>query len=190
MQYVSSQNKKRSLEWSYFRDLNDLGDEYENVIFEKIEQSLKKIEYMKKFVANPKGIIHMEGKPGTGKTYCALGMCELFTRTDSSITFITQHNLASQWVRLKGTDFENRLKNVTFLVVDDFGTGEIPDKFMTFFLDLINSRMQWKRRGTVITTNLQENELSEICGEALADRLRTAQHFMFNNESRRSKQIL
>ena len=75
-------------------------------------------------------------------------------------------------------------------MIDDFGTGEIPEKFMTFFLDLINSRMQWRRKGTVITTNLPNDELAKVCSEALANRLRTAQYFIFNNDSRRSKQIL
>ncbi len=182
--------KQRSLLWQSFTELNDLGDEYENVVFEKIEQSQGKIDYMKKFVANPHGIIHMQGKPGTGKTYSALGMCELFTRTDKSAIFIKQEKLANQWVNNKDVDFINKFKSVTLLVIDDFGTGIIPDKFMTFFLDLIDSRMQWKRKGTVITTNLQEDKLSVLCGDALTDRLRTAQYFIFNDDSRRSKQVL
>jgi DNA replication protein DnaC len=75
------------------------------------------------------------------------------------------------------------------LIVDDFGTNEPSDKFMGFFMDLINSRMQWEKRGTVITTNLDEKKLGQFCGDALSDRLNTGTLLIFEGKTRRREII-
>ncbi len=86
--------------------------------------------------------------------------------------------------------FLSSLKTCKLLVIDDFGTGDIPENFMTFFMDLINTRTQWTDRGTIITTNLDNKTLGIKCGEALANRLTTGQQFKFEGASRRNKVIL
>jgi DNA replication protein DnaC len=75
-------------------------------------------------------------------------------------------------------------------VIDDFGTAEMSPGFMSFFMDLINTRMQWSNRGTIITTNLNDTKFSEYCGEALADRINTGQLFEFKGKSKRVKKPL
>ncbi len=186
--------RKRALEWPLFCEMNGIGDMHHGVKFEKIEQSTGKIDYLHKFANKPVGIIFMQGIPGTGKTYASMAVCEYFTRQCSSCIFITQKQMLGNWVEAIKSDKSNifiqQLTNSNLLVVDDFGTGEIPPGFMGFFLDLINTRMQWSDRGTIISTNLSDEKFMSFCGEALCDRINTGQHFVFNEEKRRKQTIL
>lgn len=179
---------KRELLWPEFCEINGIGDVHHGLIFESVEQAARKIEFMKKWCEKPHSIVHMQGARGTGKTYAAMGMCELFTRRDYSCRFMRQTELRDKWLD-KSPDFM-QVYSCKLLVIDDFGTGELPPKFMDFFMTLIDKRMQWTDRGTVITTNLSEEQFSEYCGDALADRIHTGQlmEFMGTN-SRRKKAI-
>lgn len=182
---------RRAILWPLFCELNGIGDLDHGVSFEKVEQSEAKIAYMRKFALAPQGIIVMQGSKGTGKTYAAMAICELFTRARESAMFITQRQLMSSWLEtfkdVGCTNFIERLKNKELLVIDDFGTSEISDKFMAFFFDLIDHRMKWSSKGTIITTNLDDEKLSDFCGEALTSRLNTGQYFEFKDKDRRKK---
>lgn len=185
---------RRALEWPKFCEINGLGDVNHDIKFENIEQSDGKISYMLKFVATPRGILHMQGEPGTGKTYAALAMCELYTRTSTSCIFTTQKQMSNNWLATFNLDvyssYIDRVTNCNLLVVDDFGTADIASGFMAFFMDLINSRLQWTNRGTVITTNLQAKPFALYCGDALTDRINTGQLFEFKGKTRRPRNIL
>lgn len=180
---------KRALEWSSACEIWGLGDKSHDISFEKIEQSQAKINFMREFVAKPSGIILMMGNRGGGKTYASLGMLEMFTRKSSSCKFMKIKDLFDEWQRWNKqdsyNDLLNRLVNVSFLVLDDFAIREPSPAFMEFFLQLLDKRFDWKGRGTIITTNLDEENLSRICGETLMDRLKCAQIFVFEEGSRR-----
>lgn len=185
---------KRSLEWPLFCELNDIGDLDYGVNFEQIDQSQAKIDYLRKFSETPRGIILMEGGPGTGKTYASMALCELFTRTNPSCLFYTAKRLMQDWVESTKGDplgkFRDKVMLPSLLIVDDFGTGEPSQKFMEFFMELINVRIQWSNRGTVITTNLNPGDFSRFCGNALSDRINMGQKFEFKTKSRRKQSIL
>lgn len=185
---------QRAIVWALFAELNGIGDEYHDVLFENVNQSSGKIDYMRKFVQSPRGFIVMEGEKGTGKSYSAMAICELFTRTRTSAMFMTQRQMMTQWLETFKSDgcthFIEKVTTKELLVIDDFGTCEISPGFMAFFMDLVNTRMQWKNRGTVLTTNLNDEKLSDYCGDALMDRLNTGQKFLFKGKTRREKTIL
>lgn len=184
---------KRSLLWPLFCEYNGIGDLHHGLNFESVEQSVPKIEFMKEFCAHPSGIVHMQGKKGTGKTYCAMAMCQLFTRTDASCRFMTQTDLKDKWLAVvRGDDphFTEKILTCKLLVIDDFGIGDVSPAFMAFFMTVIDKRMQWSDRGTVITTNLTDDKFSEYCGEPLSDRIKTGQLMEFlGTKSRRKKAI-
>lgn len=184
----------RALEWPKFCEIHGIGDIHYDVKFENIDQSQGKISYMLKFVATPRGILHMQGEPGTGKTYAAMAMCELFTRKETSCIFTTQKQMSNNWLETFNRDrFSNYIERVTvcnLLVIDDFGTADIAPGFMAFFMDLINSRLQWTNRGTVITTNLIATDFAKYCGDALSDRINTGQLFEFKGKTRRKPTVL
>lgn len=184
----------RALEWPLFCEINGLGDINHEVKFENVDQSQGKISYMLKFVATPRGILHMQGEPGTGKTFAALAMCELYTRKDSSCIFTTQKQMSNQWLETFNKDrYNNYIERITeckLLVIDDFGTADVAAGFMAFFMDLLNSRLQWTTRGTVITTNLKADKFALYCGDALSDRINTGQLFEFKGKTRRKPNVL
>lgn len=184
---------RRALEWPLFCEISGIGDEYHDVKFEDIQQSKGKLDYMIKFARTPKGIILMTGDPGTGKTYACLGICEYFTRRWADCIFLSQKRMARLWLAGINNPYDNfldKLIRTPLLVIDDFATGEPNPKFLEFFMEVINSRIQWKERGTVITTNLDSNKFANFCGEALADRINTGQIMQFDGGSRRKKTIL
>jgi hypothetical protein len=184
----------RAREWRLFCELNGIGDLHYDVKFEKIEQSEGKIDYLLKFANKPNGIIFMQGTYGAGKTYASMGVCELFTRKSTSAIFTTQKKMLDDWLdtfkKESVSNYKERVSTCSLLVIDDFGTGEPPPGFMGFLLELINTRIQWTDRGTIISTNLNDDKFSEYCGQALNDRIGTGQTFVFTNASRRQKVIL
>lgn len=184
----------RAILWPLFCEINGIGDKYHDVVFENVDQSEGKISYMLKFSVTPKGILLMRGDTGTGKTYSAMAICELYTRNGYSCIFTTAKNMSTKWHETfkddKFNDYIYKITNTELLVIDDFGTSKPPDGFLGFFMELINSRCQWKKRGTVITSNLNIKTFNEYCGDALADRIMTGQQFEFIGNSRREKTIL
>ncbi len=182
---------KRAILWASWCEINAIGDLHHDVTFEGIQQSAAKVTFLSKFASNPQGIILMMGKPGTGKTYACLGTCELFTRKSPYAIFITQRNLLKWWAEAEKHDkFINSLNTISLLVIDDFGTGEINHSFMAYLMDLLNTRLQWSNRGTIINTNLDIKKFNDFCGQALSDRIMTGQQFDFTGETRRKKTIL
>jgi len=185
---------KRSLEWALFCEINGIGDVHHEVKFEKIDQSSGKIEYLLKFCSKPQGIIFMQGTAGSGKTYACMGVCEFYTRKHISCMFSTQRQMMVSWMTSsqpgKFSNYVDRVTTCNLLVVDDFGTGDVSPGFMSFFMDLVNTRMQWSDRGTIITTNLPDKEFASYCGAALNDRIKTGQKFVFNEKTRRKPIVL
>ena len=187
--------KKRAVEWPLFCEINGIGDIHHDVKFESIDQAAAKVSYLLKFSIQPRGIILMRGLTGTGKSYCAMATCEIFTRKSTSAMYTSQRNLATQWLdtfKNKGqlNNFIDKVTNCELLVIDDFGTGELPAGFMGFFMELVDKRMQWTNRGTIITTNLDGKTFDDYCGTALSDRILTAQIFEFKGKTKRTKTIL
>jgi hypothetical protein len=185
---------QRALEWPLFCEIHGIGDGNLNVKFEDVNLPPAQLDYLRKFAATPKNILVMQGDFGTGKTFAALGACEMFTRKSTSAIFLTQKELVKKWLETFNSKelntFIQKITTTTLLVVDDFGTGEMTPAFLSFFMDLINSRMQWTNRGTIITTNLNDDKIGEFCGDAFVDRLLTGQFFEFTGPSKRKKNIL
>lgn len=181
-------HQRRATEWALFCEMNGVGDTHHNVKFEMIEQSPGIVNYLTGFSKKPAGIVLMQGPSGSGKTYASMASCEYFTRVNPSCIFSTQDVMSKKWLE-RHPNYEHQIEHANLLVVDDFGTGEIPEKFMRFFLSLINNRIQWTDRGTIITTNLDDNRILDVCGEALSSRLQAGQKLTFKGEDRRKKPI-
>ncbi len=185
---------RRALEWPVMCELSGIGDRFHDVRFESIRQSTARMDYMLKFGVNPSSILFMWGTPGSGKTYAAMGICELFTRHDLSVIFTSQKNMASKWLETfdgdKSNNYIEKVTGVRLLVIDDLGIGELTDKFKEFLMELISSRQQWKNRGTIITTNLDPKSLIKMFGQPFSQRINMGMEFEFKEETRRRKMIL
>lgn len=180
--------------WPLFCEINGIGDIYHAIKFQDIDQSPQKIQYLRKFVEKPCGLIFMQGTPGSGKTFAALATCELYTQKETSCLFTTHKNMHTKWTESFKDDrlnnYIDKLKNVSLLVIDDLGTAESSPSFSSFFMDILDYRLQWTTKGTIITTNLRDKALSAYCGDSLMDRLKTGQLFDFKHQSRRNKKVL
>lgn len=191
---MSPPKVQRALVWPLFCEINGIGDLHHDVKFENLDQDTAKVSYMLKFATTPRNILFMRGNPGTGKTYAAMAICELYTRKDTSCIFTTQKQMSNNWLETfkaeRNSNYIERVSNTFLLVIDDFGTAEMPPGFLSFFMDLINTRMQWSNRGTIITTNLNAKNFMAICGEALSDRIMTGMIFVYDDKTRRKKNIL
>jgi|SRR5579859_147512 len=180
---------KRALPWPVLCEISGIGDRHHNVRYEEIKQPKEKLGVIMGFLKNDRPTLLMMGNPGSGKTYAAMGLCEFHTRRSSSCVFLTQKQLMDKWVtsfKDPTSQFVERVYTCELLVIDDFGTlSKPPDGFMSFFMDMINSRMQWVKRKTIITTNLKAGDLAKVCGDSLVDRLKKADMVMCNEPSRR-----
>jgi DNA replication protein DnaC len=185
---------RRALEWDLFCELTGIGDRFHDLRFESIRQSTARMDYMLKFGANPSSILFMHGSSGSGKTYAAMGICELFTRYDVSVIFTSQRNMYTKWLETFNGDTSNnyiqKVTQIRLLVIDDLGIGELTDKFKEFLMELVNSRQQWTNRGTVITTNLDPKTLIKMFGQPFSQRINMGMEFEFKEETRRKKMIL
>lgn len=188
-QVITPTKVQRAIEWSVFAEINGIGNLHHDIKFEDVDQSDAKRSYMLKFVSQPQGIIFMQGEAGLGKSFASMAMCEMFTRRNTSCIFTTQRKMTNDWLETfqRFTNYVEKVNNCALLVIDDFGTAELPPGFLSFFMDLINTRMQWNNRGTVITTNLDDKKFGEFCGDALIDRINTGQKFKFEGKTRRIK---
>lgn len=185
---------KRALEWKEFCDYYELGDRYYDIKFENIKQNKTRIEYLLKFCNTPKGVILMQGDTGSGKSYAALGTCELYTRNSRECQYFSNSSLMSEWLKSYQNgylgDVKKKVIETPFLVVDDFGTNTPTPGFLDFFMEVMDKRLQWSNRGTIITTNLSDEDFSRFCGEALTDRIMTGLTMEFKGTTRREKQKL
>jgi hypothetical protein len=184
----------RAILWPIWCQINGIGDSNHDVTFETIHQNADRVSFMLKFCSAPRGILLMQGTQGAGKTYAALGMCELFTRKNTSCIFGTQKQIFDRWSSSYrencNSEYGRQMREVSFLVIDDFGVGESTAPFMTFIMDLINTRMQWKSRGTIITTNIDDDRMLKLTSPAFVDRVNTGQKFIFKEKSRRKPTVL
>ena len=175
--------KKEGMDWLIFCETFELGDFHQSVRFEEIDQPAKNLMLFRKFVSKPSNILIFSGDSDSGKTYAALGMAELFTRSSKSCCFYTFETLCRMWQEEKNFLF-NRLTKTEFLILDDFGQRPPPDGFMTFIFDVINNRTSWSNKGTLITTNLSPDGIANYCGTALTNRFKAGTLLLFKSEGR------
>ena len=183
--------KKRSMEWSEFCDKSQLGNRCHEICFENLDQSKSKIDFMYSFAKSPNGILVLQGTPGTGKSYSALAICELFTRDNVSCSYLTQSQLMDKWIFSfkDGKSCKDSFQNVDLLVLDEFGGREPSSGFLEFFMEILSYRLQCKNKGTIIVTNLGEKHFAAFCKDALSDRINTGQYLIFEGKSRRKPVI-
>jgi DNA replication protein DnaC len=184
-----NENTVRTGYWLKWLEEQGLGDAWKN-LSGKIEQSKVVVAALHSFAIRPSKVMIMCGKPGTGKTYCALKIAAYYLQWRSDALFFTSASLKEKWLQAQRDDslghFMHRLREYGLLIIDDFGQKEPTPGFMEMLFDLLNSRLQWSDRGTVLTSNMSPEALLMSVGEAMSDRLRGQQWLLFNGESKRS----
>lgn len=176
--------------WEAFRERNGIGDKWQDMSG-KLEQSEAVVRELAGMATRPSGILILQGKPGTGKTFASMRVLEWYTRDRSDALFWTGAGLKGAWlegIRGEGLfELTKRCKEYKLLVIDDFGQGEPSPGFMEWLFEVLNARLGWSDRGTILSTNLEPSALMRLCGEALADRLRVEKWLKFEGASRRKR---
>lgn len=132
---------------------------------------------LKKQSQNLKSFIIFQGKFQKGKTYSACALLEEYRKNDGINGYFKNfEELFFDWKSLMSEGkAENALLEfyyrVEFLVIDDFGVKKPTEAFLDFAYSIINKRCSDSNLGTLITTNLTNNELKDIYGARILSRL-------------------
>jgi DNA replication protein DnaC len=164
-----------------------------NEIDQKSPQQMEKIL---SFSKNPKGFLLLAGANGTGKSFVARAIYDIYSTFKlpyydmDEAFFINQSDLNERWLQAKhdSSSFElsSRLKQTKLLVLDDLGTKTPTDTFGDFLYGIIDARWNHKSSlGTIITTNMTGIITRERFGDAILSRISSGIVIRFEGDDRR-----
>jgi len=167
---------------------------------EELDQPEELKAKFKDFTVRPKGFVLLAGGNGTGKTTSAEAMYQnarirLENPQHDAKMFFNQTDLNMRWesdrVQWGSTLYLcERLCNVKLLVLDDLGTRTPSEAFKDFIYVVIEKRERNKNtHGTIITTNMNANQMRDKFGDAICSRAASGQVFRFEGRDRRFKEF-
>lgn len=164
---------------------------YHQASFEKLERNPSTsvvIEALEAWIKNPKGFFLMSGTSGVGKTHlsvCALRAAPpVWTVYFNSVTQMFKMLQAIESFASKQAVIE-RWCNADLLVIDDLGAEGATTYKLDCLFDLIDSR--WSNdRATIVTTNLNAEEVSKLYGQRMVSRLISGKLFKMTGKDKRS----
>lgn len=146
------------------------------------------------FAKKAAGMMLLTGKNGTGKTYSANAIYNSMRVSKMQDRFfITQSDLNLKWLKyLKeysdATYLAERYSEAKVLVLDDVGTRAPSESFKDFLYTIIEKRDRIKKTAaTIITTNLNADELRNTFGDAIISRIACDSVYVFDGVDRRFK---
>ena len=168
-------------------------------------EAREQISKVAKWLTDPHGrpMLMFCGLCGNGKTTLALGLKRLIEyvterefgyNKGKEVLLSTAKGIAEERTRSSAQEGSlTRFTKADMLIVDDL--GEEPREVMVYgmlhtpLIDLINARYS-SQRMTIITTNLQTDEIRAKYGERVYDRLReSCATVVFKNESYRGREL-
>lgn len=146
--------------------------EAQRVMMEKILDYCK--SYADTFSINSPSLL-FQGGTGLGKTHFSLAIAAAATEKGFGVLYGSVHSFASsierqRFTEIDGEDTASLLCSADLLILDDLGT-EFPSSYVSSALyNIVDSRIM---RGlpTIISTNLEGEELQSRYGERLVSRL-------------------
>ncbi len=162
-----------------------------NAKFENCRQSKSVLDSIKKYSEKFKGFLIFKGSFGTGKSYAASALLEEYRRGGGiSARFLNLVDLYENWKEcIQGNLSEKELvepfKDCELLVLDDVGTRAPTSAFLDFFYLLLDKRCSNKNCGTILTTNLENQELQQTYGSRILSRIGSGITIKFMGDDRR-----
>ena len=148
------------------------------------------LDYCKEYSENfspESGSLLLMGSTGLGKTHLALAIAGRVARKGCGVLYTTVQDLVarlekerfrSDWEEDGEESFRDTLREADLLILDDLGV-EFPSAFSTAAVnDLINARLM-ENRPTIVTTNLDHEELRRRYSERLISRLKGSRYDSF-----------
>ena len=131
-------------------------------------------DYADRYPALPVKDMLLMGQSGLGKTYLMHAMAKRLIRRGQNVLIISAYKFletARKAYMSGSTDELDALMEADVLMVDDMGAEPLMENItIVQWFNLINER-QLRGRGTVISTNLMEDELRRRYTERIASRL-------------------
>ncbi len=118
----------------------------------------------------------MMGSAGLGKTHLALSIADSLLKKKYDTVYCSCSNIFAKIEEEKAdfsrhSDTLERLKNCTFLVLDDLGSEYTNNNVRSLVYDIINTRLS-SGLSTIVTTNfVEEKQIMTIYGEKVSSRL-------------------
>lgn len=164
-----------------------------NEINKKTPEQMEKILCFSK---KPYGFLLLAGGNGTGKSFVAEAIYQLYTPYKlpyydmDRAYFINQSDLNEKWLDVKHEgstkEFSERIKETKLLVIDDLGTRIPSEAFSDFLYAIFDHRWRFRDTlGTIITTNLTGKMVREKFGDAVLSRISSGITIRFDGDDRR-----
>lgn len=130
-------------------------------------------EYAENFVPGADSLL-LRGPTGTGKTHVSLAIAQTAAEKGNAVVYGPVQALLHQiekehFGRAEGSS-EDMLAGCDLLVLDDLGTEFNSAFYLSCLYNLINTRML-EGRTTILSTNLNQNQLRERYGDQIASRI-------------------
>lgn len=160
-------------------DSSNLGRRFKDRTFDNFkaeyqpEAFSKAYEYAKGFESNDGAGLILIGSAGTGKTHLAASITN-FVIAEYAVAakFGSFIDILSDIKKSFTTDDDivRKLKGIPLLVIDDLGKERSSEWSESILYDVINGRYE-DYMPTIITTNLNPQQIEARCGEAIVSRL-------------------
>ena len=126
---------------------------------------------------NKRKTVALLGKTGTGKTFLASCMADKLIKKNLSVVFITAFEMVERMLKYHTTfdatklSYLSPLLDCDFLFIDDLGSESVyKNVTKEYFFHIVNER-RLANRTTVVTSNLNMDEIAIRYGERTASRL-------------------
>jgi len=160
---------------------HDLPDRYRGLRMSSFETPTKDhvnaVDAARRIFTGKTSNLVLIGKTGTGKTHLVAAVCTEWVGAGKGEAKMIKANRLFRQIREtwkgKGSEQEviDSLVAVDLLVIDDIGAGRNTDDERLLVAEVIGERYDAKRP-TIITSNLNREELTETLGDRTVSRLR------------------
>lgn len=122
------------------------------------------------WLASARAWLVLAGDTGTGKSVAAGHALVVASQARQSVAWVTSAGFATAVGGFSGQAECERLKHVDVMVLDDFGAEHMTPFSVSVLFEVLHHRHEDGRR-TILTTNLDREQLRARLGPRLADRV-------------------
>lgn len=167
---ISEQELKDS-RWKKFCDDEKIGLDFQSVGIKDLKQihPFGKTQIGQWIVSQNKNLVFY-GAPGSGKTHSALCLLRHFYERGLWVRYVHDYQICEKG-KENGTSYLNKIYGEPhILVIDDLGVSSVAEWEIKYYHTILDTRYGAKRP-SIITTNLNENEIEEKYTKRLKSRM-------------------
>lgn len=169
-------------------------EEHQNAYLKDCNQPPVILQALDIMARRPSGFLLLSGGSGLGKTYAACAAMESYLKHSRDAFFIRQSELNQQWLECKAEGYGElglikKLQERELLILDDLGSRKPTEAFLDVLYFILDKRKTNSNLGTIITTNLDVNQIAKDLGTPILSRLNSGKCFQCFGEDRRKSPI-